>query len=58
MSPLLVIFSVTIGGAYFGIMGMFLAVPVAAIIKVFLCDLIEYNYQKKKDANKLTNPSE
>ena len=58
MSPLLVIFSVTIGGAYFGIRGMFLAVPVAAIIKVFLCDLIEYNYQKKKDANKLTNPSE
>ena len=48
MSPLLVIFSVTIGGAYFGIMGMFLAVPVAAIIKVFLCDLIEYNYKKRR----------
>ncbi|MBO5348684.1 MAG: AI-2E family transporter [Clostridia bacterium] len=49
MSPLLVIFSVTIGGAYFGILGMFLAVPIAAVIKLLLCDLIEYNYQKRKN---------
>ncbi|MBP3502794.1 MAG: AI-2E family transporter [Clostridia bacterium] len=47
MSPLLVIFSVTMGGAYFGILGMFLAVPVAAVIKLLLCDFIEYKYQKK-----------
>lgn len=51
MSPLLVIFSVTVGGAYFGILGMFLAVPVAAVIKLLLCDFIEYNYQKKEKAN-------
>ncbi len=47
ISPLLVILSVTIGGAYFGIMGMFLAVPFAALTKVLLDDLIEYNYYKK-----------
>ncbi len=40
ISPLLVIFSVTIGGAYFGIMGMFLAVPVAAVIKLIMEDFV------------------
>lgn len=42
ISPLLVIFSVTIGGAYFGVLGMFLAVPVTAVIKIILTDFIEY----------------
>ena len=35
ISPLLVLFAVTFGGAYFGILGMFLAVPVIAVIKIF-----------------------
>lgn len=42
ISPLLVIFAVTIGGAYFGILGMFLAVPVAALIKILVEDFISY----------------
>lgn len=33
ISPLLVIFAVTVGGAYFGVLGMFLAVPIATVIK-------------------------
>ena len=40
VSPLFVIFSVTIGGAYFGIIGMFLAVPIAVLIKLMLTDYI------------------
>ena len=40
VSPLLIIFSVTIGGAYFGIIGMFLAVPVAVLIKLMVTDYI------------------
>ena len=40
VSPLLVIFSVTIGGAYFGIAGMFLAVPVAVLLKLMIEDFI------------------
>ena len=52
ISPLLVIFAVTIGGAYFGVMGMFLAVPVAAIIKLVFDDVIEYNYANRKNAEK------
>lgn len=41
ISPLLVIFSVTVGGAYFGMIGMFLAVPVAAVIKLILEDFVD-----------------
>lgn len=41
ISPLLVIFAVTIGGAYFGMLGMFLGVPVVTVIKVLLEDYIK-----------------
>ena len=34
LNPIIIIISITIGGAYFGILGMFLAVPIAAIIKI------------------------
>lgn len=47
INPILVILSVTIGGAYFGIVGMFLAVPIIAIMKVLIEDFIEYREQKK-----------
>lgn len=42
ISPILVIFSVTLGGAYFGILGMFLAVPICTVIKTFILDYISY----------------
>lgn len=42
ISPLLVIFAVTIGGAYFGVLGMFLAVPVFAVLKLIIEDFIDY----------------
>jgi len=42
ISPLLVIFGVTIGGAYFGVWGMFLAVPIIAVLKLVITDYIEY----------------
>ena len=48
ISPLLIIFSVTVGGAYFGVMGMFLAVPVAAVLKILVNDFIEYKNSKKE----------
>lgn len=40
ISPILVIFSVTLFGAYFGIIGMFLAVPIVTIIKLWIEDYI------------------
>lgn len=46
ISPILVILSVTIGGAYFGIVGMFLAVPVAAVLKILVNDYIDNKLEK------------
>lgn len=47
LSPILVIFAVTIGGAYFGVLGMFLGVPVMAFIKLIIGDFIEYKNSKE-----------
>lgn len=47
INPILVILAVTVGGAYFGIIGMFLAVPIIAVIKVIIEDFIEYREQIK-----------
>ena len=49
ISPLLVIFAVTIGGEYFGVLGMFLAVPVFAVLKIFIGDFIEYKNRHRKE---------
>lgn len=38
INPIIIIVSITIGGAYFGIVGMFLAVPIAAIIKIMVSE--------------------
>ena len=46
ISPLLVIFAVTVGGAYFGVLGMFLAVPVFTVIKLLIEEYIEYKSEK------------
>jgi len=47
ISPLLVIFAVTVGGAYFGVLGMFLAVPVVAVLKIVVNDYLEFKIKKK-----------
>ena len=47
MSPILIIFAVTVGGAYFGVLGMFLAVPVAAVLKIVVNDYIELKNKRK-----------
>ena len=47
ISPLLVIFAVTVGGAYFGVLGMFLAVPVVAVLKILINDYLEFKIRKK-----------
>ncbi len=47
LSPILVIFAVTFGGKYFGILGMFLGVPVIAFLKVIIMDFIKFKNNKK-----------
>ena len=47
LSPILVIFSVTVGGSYFGVLGMFLGVPAIAFIKLLITNFIEYRTKVK-----------
>lgn len=53
ISPLLVIFAVTVGGAYFGMLGMFLAVPVIAVIKIIVEDYIRYKLAVRKQEKEI-----
>jgi len=48
ISPILVIFAVVVGGAYFGIAGMFLAVPIAAILKQIAIEYMSMHKERKK----------
>ena len=58
ISPLLVIFAVTVGGAYFGILGMFLGVPIAVVIKTVLNDWIDNKNNFRDEQEKLIEKSE
>lgn len=58
VSPLLVIFSVTVGGAYFGILGMFLGVPIAVVIKTVLTDWIDNKNKFRDEQEKIAEKSE
>lgn len=49
LSPILIIFAVTVGGTYFGVLGMFLSVPLIAFLKLILKDFITYQNNKKKE---------
>ena len=48
ISRILIIFSVTIFGAWFGVVGMFLAVPLIGLIKIFVLDFIDEREKEKK----------
>ena len=48
LSPLLVIISITIGGAIAGILGMIAAIPIIAVLKDILENIIAH-YEKKND---------
>jgi len=52
LSPLLIIISVTVGGAYAGVLGMLVAIPIVAILKDLLDEYIAYRERKK-----LENPN-
>lgn len=48
IKPLWVIFGITVGGAYFGVMGMFLGVPTVAVL-MYLVNIILNKKLKKKE---------
>lgn len=47
-SPLLVIFSVTVGGALAGIFGMIIAIPIATVLKDMIVSATEYFESKRQ----------
>lgn len=48
LKPIWVIFAITVGGAYFGVLGMFLGVPIVAVFAYLLNDFVERRLKKKK----------
>ncbi len=48
ISPFVVILSITIGGSYYGVMGMIIAIPVVAVLNGILQDILDYRIAKKK----------
>ena len=55
VSPLLIMFAVTVGGAYFGVLGMFLAAPVFTLIKVIVDDFVNERNREKDLASTQNN---
>ena len=48
LSPIWVIFGITVGGAYFGVVGMFIGVPVVAVFAFLLNKIISYRLSGKE----------
>jgi len=55
VNPILVIIAVVIGGAYFGLVGMFLAVPIAVIIKQLLLEYFDHVQHEEELATAAAN---
>jgi len=59
LSPILVIISITVGGAFAGIWGMIAAIPILAVLKdVFLNIIIHYENKKNGDSAGEVEPEE
>ena len=52
MKPLWIIFAITVGGSMFGVIGMFLGVPVVAILNYLLDLYLQYWLDKKNISEK------
>lgn len=48
LSPIWVIFAITLGGAYFGVLGMFIGVPVVAVIAFLINKVISERLEGKE----------
>ena len=49
VSPLLIMFAVTVGGAYGGVLGMFLAAPLFTLLKVIVDDFVDSRNREKEE---------
>ena len=48
LRPILILFAITFGGAYLGVIGLFLGVPVAAVLQYLLNLLIDRRMEEKR----------
>ena len=48
LKPVWVVFSITVGGALFGVIGMFLGVPVFAVLSYLLNITVQHFLDKRK----------
>lgn len=46
LNPLLTLFSISVGGALFGVIGMIMSTPVMGVLKIYISQHIEYKYSK------------
>ena len=51
LKPLDVIFAIIVGGALFGVLGMFLAVPIFAVLKTIVSSIINKRYAQIQEAS-------
>lgn len=51
INPIIVIISITVGGAYWGVIGMFLAIPVAALLRILFMNWLESNKKESDQEN-------
>jgi len=55
INPILVFFSLLVGAAYFGILGMFLSIPVAALAKIIIMNIIEAKETMKHHSDQVAS---
>lgn len=46
LNPLWIILGITVGGGFYGVIGMFLGVPIMAVIKTLLMDFMKKNFNE------------
>ena len=51
LKPLWIIFAITIGGSIAGVLGMFLGVPVIAVLRYLLNRFLQYRLEKRNFQN-------
>ncbi len=57
LSPFWVMLGVTAGGSLFGVGGMILSVPVIALVRIFIREIMQQRSEKRRQAGEGTAPA-
>lgn len=55
INPILVFFSLIVGAAYFGIIGMFVSIPVVTLVKIIFINIVEAKENKQSHVEQVAN---